>query len=93
MAFVAMAGAGGEWPFSAEEAYADSSALFAELGWAAGFVDDGCAGELLPPLDPPPVTPVGSVDEAGASSSSIDDGATPEAADVDGKQAAATEAA
>uniref|UniRef100_A0ACD5UNA1 Uncharacterized protein n=1 Tax=Avena sativa TaxID=4498 RepID=A0ACD5UNA1_AVESA len=89
-----MAGAScGDWPFSAEEAYADSLALLAELGWAAGFVDDGCAGELLPPLDPPPATPAGSVDGAGASSSSTDDGATPEAADADGKPAAATEAA
>ncbi|CAM0905197.1 unnamed protein product [Alopecurus aequalis] len=86
-------GSGDDWPFFAEEAYADSSALFAELGWAAGFVDDGCAGELLPPLDPPPATPAGSVDAAGASSSSTDDGATPEAADADGKPAAATEAA
>uniref|UniRef100_A0ACD5UXB1 Uncharacterized protein n=1 Tax=Avena sativa TaxID=4498 RepID=A0ACD5UXB1_AVESA len=92
--FVSMAGTGcGDWPFSADEAYAESSALLAELGWAAGFVDDGCAGELLPPLDPPPATPAGSVDGAGASSSSTDDGATPEAADVDGKPAAATEAA
>ncbi|KAM0831059.1 hypothetical protein ACQ4PT_065828 [Festuca glaucescens] len=87
-------GDGGDWPFSADEAYADSSALLAELGWAAGFMDDeGCAGELLPPLDPPPATPTGSVDGAGASSTSTDDGATPEATDADGKPAATTEAA
>ncbi|XP_020149447.1 probable WRKY transcription factor 57 [Aegilops tauschii subsp. strangulata] len=84
---------GGDWPFSAEEAYADSSALLAEIGWAAGFVDDGCAGELLPPLDPPPATPTGSMEGAGASSNSTDDGATREAADADGRPAAATEAA
>ena len=102
-----MAGAGeagvvgaGEWPFSAD-AYADSSAIFAELGcWAAGL--DG--GELLlpaldPPEDkytplPPPLSePAGSVSvDGGASSSSTDDGAAQEDA-ADGKPAAATEAA
>ncbi|XP_062188657.1 probable WRKY transcription factor 57 [Phragmites australis] len=90
---------GGEWPFSAD-AYADSSAIFAELGcWAAGL--DG-AGELLPPLDPPEAmpplaseaveTPSGPVSvDGGASSSSTDDGTAQE--DADGKPAAATEAA
>ena len=92
---------GGEWPFSAD-AYADSSAIFAELGcWAAGL--DG--GELLlPALDPPedskytllpsPLSePAGSVSvDGGASSSSTDDGAAQEDA-ADGKPAAATEAA
>ncbi|KAK3126126.1 hypothetical protein QOZ80_7AG0552050 [Eleusine coracana subsp. coracana] len=89
---------GGEWPFSAD-AYADSSAIFAELGcWAAGLDD----GELLAPLDPPEVspfqassavaTPAGSASvDGGASSSSTDDGAAQEDADV--KPAAATEAA
>ncbi|TVU01916.1 hypothetical protein EJB05_52621, partial [Eragrostis curvula] len=100
-------GGGGEWPFSAD-AYADSSAIFAELGcWAAGL--DGACGELLPPLDPAPeATPTpqacgGAAEEAvatlagsvsvdgGASSSSTDDGAAQEDADV--KPAAATEAA
>ncbi|CAL5077539.1 unnamed protein product [Urochloa decumbens] len=90
---------GGEWHFSAD-AYADSSAIFAELGcWATGL--DGGEDELLPPLDPPedkgthqlpplllePARSV-SVDDGGASSSSTDDGAA-----ADGKPEAATEAA
>ncbi|KAL5198174.1 hypothetical protein ABZP36_001686 [Zizania latifolia] len=95
-----MAGSGGvgdcgDWPFSAD-AYADSSAIFSELGWASGLVDVA-AGELLPPLDPPeatpppPETPAGSVDGA-ASSCSTGDGAA--ADDADGKPtAASTEAA
>ncbi|XP_006658215.1 probable WRKY transcription factor 57 [Oryza brachyantha] len=71
----------GDWPFSANEAYADSSAIFAELDWANGLA----VGELLPPLDPPESeTPAGSA----ASSCSTDD------ADGGGKPAAAsTEAA
>lgn len=87
-----MAGAGGgEWPFSGDE---DSSALLAELGWAASFVVDDCTLQL-PPLElhPPPPDEGGG---AAASSSSIDDGAaTPEpTAGADGKPATgATEAA
>ncbi|PUZ68213.1 hypothetical protein GQ55_2G007400 [Panicum hallii var. hallii] len=90
---------GSEWPFSAD-AYADSSAIFAELGcWAAGL-DGAGGGELLPALDPPPEDirytlppPSGSVSvDGGASSSSTDDGAAQEDA-ADGKPAAATEAA
>ncbi|CAO1939296.1 unnamed protein product [Urochloa humidicola] len=90
---------GGEWHFSAD-AYADSSAIFAELGcWAAGF--DGGGGELLmlPPLDPPedkdtlPPPPLSVSVDGGASSSSTDEGAAPEEDAADGKPAAATEAA
>ncbi|KAL6647656.1 hypothetical protein ACP70R_015093 [Stipagrostis hirtigluma subsp. patula] len=100
MAGAGVGGGGGEWAFSAD-AYADSSAIFAELGcWAAGL-DDGAGELLLPPLDPPEVTtptpasetvatPAGSAD-GGASSSSTDDGAAQE--DADEKPAAATEAA
>jgi hypothetical protein len=79
---LAMAGAG-EWPFS-PDAYADSSAVFAELGcWATGL-----HGDLLPPLDPPEE----AVATAAASvSSSIDDGVARE--DAEAKPAAATEAA
>ncbi|CAN6170543.1 unnamed protein product [Urochloa humidicola] len=94
---------GGEWHFSAD-AYADSSAIFAELGcWAAGL--DGGGELLLPPLDPPedkdthqllppPLSePAGSVSvDGGASSSSTDDGAGAQEDSADGKPAAATEA-
>nr|CAB3451701.1 unnamed protein product [Digitaria exilis] len=87
--------AGGEWPFSAD-AYADSSAIFAELGcWAAGL--DVAGGEILPPLDPPELATLtaGSVSvDGGASSSSTDDGGAAQDEDADdGKRAAATEAA
>uniref|UniRef100_A0A0D9WUQ8 WRKY domain-containing protein n=1 Tax=Leersia perrieri TaxID=77586 RepID=A0A0D9WUQ8_9ORYZ len=76
-----MAMPAGDWPFSAAEAYADSSAIFAELGWANGFAgdgDDAVEDLMLPPLDPPeatpprPETPAGSVDGAAASSCSTD---------------------
>ncbi|CAN6196644.1 unnamed protein product [Urochloa humidicola] len=92
---------GGEWHFSAD-AYADSSAIFAELGcWAAGL--DGGGELLLPPLDPPeekdthqlglppPLSePAGSVSvDGGASSSSTDE----QEDAADGKPAAAMEAA
>ena len=92
-------GAGDAWPLSGD-AYADSSAIFSELGyWVAGL--DGFGGEL-PPLDPPEATPpaaseavetpTGSVSvDGGASSSSTDEGAAQEDADV--KPATATEAA
>jgi hypothetical protein len=47
---------GGEWPFFPADAYADSSAIFAELGcWAAAGLDDG--GELLLLLPPPELDP------------------------------------
>nr|CAB3455476.1 unnamed protein product [Digitaria exilis] len=90
--------AGGEWPFSAD-AYADSSAIFAELGcWAAGL--DVTGGDMLPPLDPPEASlppPLSSMSvDGGASSSSTDDGgaAQEDEADAnDGKPVAATEAA
>ncbi|OEL24151.1 putative WRKY transcription factor 57 [Dichanthelium oligosanthes] len=95
---------GGEWPFSAD-AYADSSAIFAELGcWAAGLDGAGGAELVLPALEPPedkdytlpplPLSePAGSVSvDGGASSSSTDDGAVQEDA-ADGNPAAATEAA
>uniref|UniRef100_A0A0E0LG98 WRKY domain-containing protein n=1 Tax=Oryza punctata TaxID=4537 RepID=A0A0E0LG98_ORYPU len=81
---MAMEGAG-DWPFAADEAYADSSAIFAELGWANGLAVVGAVGELLPPLDPPgeatpppldpPETPAGSSADGAASSCSTDDGA------------------
>jgi hypothetical protein len=96
---MAMAGAG-DWPFAADEAYADSSALFAELGWANGLAVVDAVGELLPPLDPPgelatpppppldlPETPAGSSADGAASSCSTDD------ADGGKPAAASTEAA
>ncbi|CAN6209130.1 unnamed protein product [Urochloa humidicola] len=89
---------GGEWHFSAD-AYADSSAIFAELGcWAAGL-DGGGELLMLPPLDPPedkdtlPPPPLSVSVDGGASSSSTDDGAAQEEDAADGKPAAATEAA
>uniref|UniRef100_A0A0E0AF45 WRKY domain-containing protein n=1 Tax=Oryza glumipatula TaxID=40148 RepID=A0A0E0AF45_9ORYZ len=94
-----MAGAG-DWPFAADEAYADSSAIFAELGWANGLAVVDAVGELLPPLDPPgelatpppppldlPETPAGSSADGAASSCSTDD------ADGGKPAAASTEAA
>uniref|UniRef100_A0A0E0Q3A5 WRKY domain-containing protein n=1 Tax=Oryza rufipogon TaxID=4529 RepID=A0A0E0Q3A5_ORYRU len=96
---MAMAGAG-DWPFAADEAYADSSAIFAELAWANGLAVVDTVGELLPPLDPPgelatpppppldlPETPAGSSADGAASSCSTDD------ADGGKPAAASTEAA
>ncbi|RCV09145.1 hypothetical protein SETIT_2G003100v2 [Setaria italica] len=91
----------GEWPFSAD-AYADSSAIFAELGcWAAGL-DDGAGGELLlplpPPLDPPEdkddiLLQPPSLSEPAGSMVSVDGGASSSSTDDGKPAAAATEAA
>ncbi|KAL6880472.1 hypothetical protein ACP4OV_012037 [Aristida adscensionis] len=75
---------GGEWAFSAD-AYADSSAIFAEL---AGCWADGGGELLLPPLDPPELaTPPPAPSELpatpDASSSSTDDGGAAALDDAD----------